>query len=202
MASKAKKNNFIKDALALCIITLVAGALLGLVNEMTAPVIKEAQEKAAMAAYKEVYTDAADFASDDAITAYVASPEYQSALSAAGVEKASVMVAYKALDASGNVIGYVMTTDSTNGYGGQISISVGMKADGTVTGMKYLILNETSGIGSKAADASFMNEYIGQTTDKFALGTNVDAISGATVTSKAVNNAMNAALVFVQQQAQ
>lgn len=201
MASN-KKNNFIKDALALCIITLVAGALLGLVNEITAPIIKDAQEKAAMAAYKEVYTDAADFASDDAVTAYVTSPEYQSALSAAGVEKASVMVAYKALDASGNVIGYVMTTDSTNGYGGQISISVGMKADGTVTGMKYLILNETSGIGSRAAEPDFMNEFIGQTTDKFVLGTNVDAMSGATVTSKAVNNAMNAALVFVQQQAQ
>ena len=60
-------------------------------------------------------------------------------------------------------------------------------------------MNETQGIGAKATEPDFMNQFVGKTTDQFALGENVDAMSGATVTSKAVTNAMNAALVFVQQ---
>lgn len=199
MADKAKKQNFIMDALALCIITLVAGALLGFVYELTKGPIEEAALKAKLSAYEVVYSGAAEFAEDEALTNLVASPEYASALAAAGVEKAAVMEAYQALDASGNVIGYVMTTDSTAGYGGQISISVGIKADGTVTGMEFLVLNETSGIGSRAANPEFKDQFVGQAAEIFKLGDNIDAMSGATVTSKAVNNAMNAALVFVQQ---
>lgn len=195
------KSNFIKDALALCIITLVAGVLLGFVYELTKGPIEEAALKAKLAAYEAVF-EGASIEADDALTAKIASPEYASALSAAGVEKATVMEAYKALDASGNLIGYVMTTDSTAGYAGQISISVGMKVDGSVTGMEFLVLNETQGFGSKAANPEHKEKYVGFVADSFKLGDNVDAISGATVSSKAVNNAMNAALVFVKQLAQ
>lgn len=202
MASKAKKQNFVKDALVLCIITLVAGALLGLSYEVTKGPIKKAEDAAKTAAYRAVYAEADSFASDDSVTAMVTSGAYTSALAAAGVEKASVLEAFQALDASGNVIGYVMTTESTGAYNGQLTISVGLTTEGKVVGMSYLVLAETSGIGSKAADPEFMNQYIGAETELFELGQNVDAMTGATVTSKAVTNAMNAALVFVQQLAQ
>ena len=199
MASKAKKQNFVKDALVLCIITLVAGALLGLAYEITKDPIKKAEDAAKTAAYREVYVEADSFASDDALTALVTSSEYTNALAAAGVDKASVLEAFQALDASGNVIGYVMTTESTGAYNGQLTISVGITTEGAVTGMSYLVLAETSGIGSKAAEPEFVNQFVGAEVEQFVLGDNVDAMSGATVTSKAVANAMNAALVFVQQ---
>ena len=77
-----------------------------------------------------------------------------------------------------------------------------MKVDGSVTGMEFLVLNETQGFGSKAANPEHKDKYIGFVADSFKLGDNVDAISGATVSSKAVNTALNAALVFVKQLAQ
>ena len=196
----SKKNNqsFIKDALVLCIITLVAGALLGFVYELTKGPIEQAKLDEKMSAYKSVFPDA-KFAEDDAVKEFVASEAYTSALAAAGVEKAAVKEAYQALDTSGNVIGYAIVTDSTNGYAGQISISVGVKLDGTISGMEFLVMNETQGIGARATEPDFMNQFIGKTVDQFILNDNIDAMSGATVTSKAVTNAMNAALVFVQQ---
>ena len=197
--SKTNNQSFIKDALALCLITLVAGALLGFVYELTKGPIEEANLKEKLSAYESVFPEAADFAEDEAVKAAVTSEAYTKALAAAGVDRAAVQEAYQALDASGNVIGYAMVTDSTNGYSGQISISVGIKLDGTISGMEFLVMNETQGIGAKATEPDFMNQFVGKTTDQFALGENVDAMSGATVTSKAVTNAMNAALVFVQQ---
>lgn len=197
--SKTNNQSFIKDALALCLITLVAGALLGFVYELTKGPIEEAKLKEKLSAYESVFPEAADFAEDEAVKAAVTSEAYTNALAAAGVDRAAVQEAYQALDASGNVIGYAMVTDSTNGYSGQISISVGIKLDGTISGMEFLVMNETQGIGAKATEPDFMNQFVGKTTDQFALGENVDAMSGATVTSKAVTNAMNAALVFVQQ---
>lgn len=202
MAGKAKKSNFVVDALILCVITLVAGALLGFVYELTKDKIEAAKNADKLSAYAAVFPDAAEFAVNDSFTDQIASSEYADALAAAGVEKASVTEAYEALDGSGSVIGYVMVTESTAGYAGQLSLSVGVAADGTVIGLEFLVMNETQGIGAKAAEPAFKDQYVGQAVDQFTLGGNINAMSGATVTSKAVTNAMNAALVFVRQFAQ
>lgn len=201
MASKAKQRNFVLDALALCIITLVAGALLGFVYELTKDVIAESEVGEKLAAYEAVFPDA-EFKENEAFADKLASQEYADALAAAGVEKASVLEAYEAVDASGNVAGYVMLTQSTAGYEGEVGISVGMLPDGTVCGIEFVTLNETQGVGSRAAEPDFKDQYVNQGSEGFTLGGNINGMAGATVTSKAVTNAMNAAVVFVQQFAQ
>ena len=86
--SKTNNQSFIKDALALCLITLVAGALLGFVYELTKGPIEEAKLKEKLSAYESVFPEAADFAEDEAVKAAVTSEAYTNALAAAGVDRA------------------------------------------------------------------------------------------------------------------
>ena len=100
--------------------------------------------------------------------------------------------------------GYVITTTDKDGYGGDIQVSVGIQSDGTVTGVSFLSLSETAGLGMKAKEPSFYEQYVGKNPTKFAVskdggdGEQIDALSGATITSRAVTGAVNAALGYYQ----
>ncbi len=93
---------------------------------------------------------------------------------------------YKALAADGSVMGYVVQT-TVKGYGGEIEVMVGVGADGTITGLTAGGSNfsETSGLGSKVREEAFTSTFIGLTATPVA-GDNVETISGATISSKAV----------------
>lgn len=105
-------------------------------------------------------------------------------------EDASIAAAYKASN------GYVVRV-VTAGYAGDIELLVGVSNDGSVMGLTIRDMEETYGLGSKAlTDWHFLCQFLGTSGDA-QIGTNIDAITGATVTSKAVTRGVNAAVAFV-----
>ena len=98
----------------------------------------------------------------------------------------------------------VITTTDKDGFGGNIQITVGIKKDGTINGVSILSISETAGLGMKATEPSFYNQYVNKQADKFVVskdggdGEQIDALSGATITSRAVTGAVNAALGYYQ----
>ena len=197
-------KRIIKDAVILCLITLIAGVALGATHEVTDPLISEQRALKAQNTYKEVFPEAASFSD-------LAELETEVANSAVLInytfgEKITVDSALKAYDKDGNLIGLVVNATSKEGYGGAVSISAGIDlATYKVTGVGFLTLNETPGLGMKAKEPEFKNQFPGKkaTGDELEViktGTanelQVQAISGATKTSRAVTHALNAAIFF------
>ena len=92
--------------------------------------------------------------------------------------------------------GYVVET-VTNGYAGEIRMLVGVDNDGTVTGVTVRSMEETWGLGAQAlTDTDFLSQFLFTQGDA-EVGENVDALTGATVTSKAIARSVNAAVGFV-----
>lgn len=92
--------------------------------------------------------------------------------------------------------GYVIET-ATQGYAGEISLLVGVSNQGTVTGLVVQTMEETFGLGRNAlTDHVFLSQFL-NTAGEAAVGENVDAISGATVTSKAIARCVNSAVAVV-----
>ncbi|MBQ2105504.1 MAG: FMN-binding protein, partial [Lachnospiraceae bacterium] len=107
-------------------------------------------------------------------------------------------------DASGAAVGYVINSLSNDSYGGAVKISVGFDADGTITGVGIREINDTPGLGLKAKEPKFKDQYIGKNVDTLVVtktgasaDNEIDAISGATVTSNAVTNAVNTAFYYL-----
>lgn len=83
------------------------------------------------------------------------------------------------------------------GYNGDITVMVGVSNEGTVTGLVVRDLKETRGLGADAlTDTAFLSQFLG-TSGEAAVGTDIDALSGATVSSKAVTKAVNSAVAYV-----
>ena len=195
------KGGFMKDAVILCAITLVAGACLGGVYEMTKAPIDAANLAAKEAAYRTVFPDAASFDAGDLADKIPAASEEIAGL---GYGKVSVDEAVTANDASGAAAGYVVTATSNDGFGGAITVSVGIQSDGTVNGIEFLTLAETAGLGMNAQKPEWKGQFAGKKADVFSVTKDgassddqINAISGATITSRAVTNAVNAAVYFV-----
>ena len=109
-----------------------------------------------------------------------------------------------AKDASGNVIGHVINSTSKDGFGGWVSISTGIQEDGTLNGIAFLSISESAGLGMNARDTDWYKQFTGKKADKFSVtktgatsDDEINAISGATITSRAVTGAVNAAVYFV-----
>lgn len=192
-----KKNTIIKDTLILTLITLVAGGLLGMVYEVTKEPIAQQAEKEKQEAYKAVFEDADSFevcveADDADLAAY---------LTENGFEAQTVNEVMEAKDASGETIGYALNMTTSEGYGGDISFSMGVKLDGTLNGISILEINETAGLGMNATKDEFKGQFAGKQVDAFevtksgaASDNEINAISGATITSKAITGGVNAGL--------
>ena len=188
--SKQPKPKFPMPAVSLAVIALLAGVALGVVNYITAPAI-EAQALAANAAsYKTVLPDAEDIGYDDAVTAAVES------LDGSEFGRSTINEAVVGTDASGTLVGYAVNVTNTEAYDGSLSLSVGIAADGTVLGISFTELNETPGKGMLCDEPDFKDQFAGVQTSAFTVGGDINAVSGATISSKAVVNAVNAALAF------
>lgn len=97
---------------------------------------------------------------------------------------------------AGEEVGYVFTSGA-KGYGGTVSVMVGIDANGAITGLEILSHAETPGLGANAVKPDFKDRFIGKsgelTVDKTSNeGQNIQAITAATITSKAVVSAVNA----------
>lgn len=201
--NKKSGNTIIKDAAVLFVITLIAGLLLGFVYDITKDPIEKQKMAGKIEAYKVVYADAADFGYNDNINPLV--KDSANILKESGINFGNVIIdeVVEAKDGSGNIIGYVVSSTTKDGYNGNISLSVGITIDGMIVGIEMLELNETPGVGMRAGEADYKSQYKDKLVDSFVLTKNgksadneIDALSGATITSAAVTNAVNAALYF------
>lgn len=195
-------NKIVKDAMILTVITLIAGLCLGLVYEVTKNPIKETNAKAKQEAYKEVFGDAKSFEEDSAIDLKKAA----AVLKDGGYASAQIDEALAAKDGNGETIGYVMTVTSKEGYGGDITFTMGVKSDGTLNGISFLSISETAGLGMKSTEPAFKNQFKNKQVEKFEYtksgaqeDNQIDALSGATITTNAVTNGVNAGLCYFQE---
>lgn len=189
-------NKIIKNTIILTIITVISGLALGLVYEITKEPIAQAQEQAKIEAWQTVFPEAE---LDEFVAADVDTAVADQVVSDLGV-KATVDEVCTVGDQ-----GYIITVTDSEGYGGDIQITVGIDTEGSVTGISFLSISETAGLGMRAnSDPTFTAQYVGKQTEKFYVskdggeGEPIDALSGATITSRAVTGAVNTALGYYQ----
>ena len=193
------KKSIIKDALILCLITLVAGFLLGVVHDITLQPIAAANEAAQQDAYRAVIEDAEEFVE---LPGFDAEEATQAAVEA-GYTDDTVDSCVQAVDADGNLLGYVINATDPSSYGGDVTLSLGVRLDGTVNGYSITVINDTAGLGMKAAEEDYASQYAGKQVEEFTVtktgataDNEIDAISGATITSDAVTRAVNSGLAY------
>ena len=191
-------KEMMKNTGILLAITLIAGLLLGLVYQVTKAPIAEQEAKAKQEACQEVFADAATFEAVELSTVD------ESTWSGEGYGQESVDEVMAALDGAGNTLGYVITVTTKEGYGGDIRFTMGVREDGTVNGISLLSISETAGLGMRAEEV-LKPQFADKNVDKFKYTKNgasadneIDAISGATITTNAVTNGVNAGLYYFQ----
>lgn len=105
---------------------------------------------------------------------------------------------YEALDSGGSQIGVVVVTE-VSGYGGTIEVMTGIWSSGRVSGVTVLSMSETPGMGEKTKENDFLNQFVGTNDPNLAVkkdGGSIDAVSGATISSRAVTSAVNSAIAI------
>ena len=178
----------IKLTVTLFVTCVIVAGLLGLVNSVTEGPIAEKNKTKTAAAIQEVLPEMEGSPAVVELT-----DEMTAAASGAG---ATITEAYEA-QAGGSVIGYALKIVAS-GSQGNIEMMVGVDAEGAVTGVSIVKNSETSGIGSKVMsnENGVLDQFIGKSAadGTLAVGKNVDAITGATVSSRGVTTGVNAAL--------
>ena len=183
----------VKLTVTLFVTCVIVAGLLGFVNKLTLPNITAANERKTAEAIQQVLPEM-----EGSPTVMEVTGEMTAAASGAG---ATVTEAYEA-QAGGSVIGHALKIVAS-GSQGNIVMMVGLDAEGAVTGVSIVSNSETSGIGSKvmnneplASGTGVLDQFIGKSAadGELTVGKNVDAISGATVSSKGVATGVNAAL--------
>lgn len=170
---------------SLFVICVVSTVLLALTNQVTSPMIAELAAKTAAETRQTVLSSAKSFS--DAKTVKLGGTDY---------------TYYEGLNGD-QVVGYVFTTQS-KGYGGAVEIMTGVDLKGAVTGIQTLTLNETAGLGMNAKNESFRDQFKGKSGKINVAKSNpgddeIQALTGATITSKAVTDAVNIALELYTQ---
>lgn len=193
-------KSLIKDALILFLITLIAGAALGFVYHITKEPIAEAEKRAEEEAYKSAFPEAAEF--EDA-SAKGEIPELQK--TEKGYENINIDKLVLAKDSSGNVLGYVIIVTTSEGYKhNTITLSAGITSDGVLRGITFLKLTETAGLGMRAEEV-IKPQFENTTATEFSVTkmpstdeSQIEAISGATITSEGVTKAVNACRYYFE----
>lgn len=174
----------IKLAIKLFIIAGMAGLILGAVHAITANPIAAQQKKTKDLAMVEVLPAAKTFDKSD-------------------VQLTGNVVEVNQGKDGGNTVGYAVTV-SSKGYAGPIEIMVGISSEGKIEGIKILSMSETPGLGAKAKEPAFSGQYKGKSLDnplevvktKPANPNEIEAITGSTITSRAVTKGVNEAVEF------
>ncbi|MGN0436203.1 MAG: RnfABCDGE type electron transport complex subunit G [Wujia sp.] len=178
--------------------TVVMGAALGVVHGITEKPIAEANEKAKTEAYKAVFPEATDITTlkDDELN-YDA---IEKLLDEIGFPS-NRLEEFSIASDEDSIHGFILVMTNSDGYGGDIKLVVGIRMDGTVSGISFLELNETVGLGMEADTEEFKQQFVDNGIGNFTYtktgASNVgeiDALSGATITTSAVVDAVNAAL--------
>jgi electron transport complex protein RnfG len=187
---KKQLSDLLKPTISLFLICLIVSAALAFTYAGTKDIIADRARLDAENARREVLAEADRFEALENIDSITSKRQ----------ELNIVKEAYKAFKGD-SVIGHVFVVYS-KGYGGDIQITVGVNNDGKITGVKIGENNETPGLGSKASEEPFKSQFENVTPQgplklvkgKRAEPGEIDAISGATVTSKAVVRGVQAAV--------
>lgn len=199
MKNKSDVTVMLKEAGILFGITLIAGLILGFVYDITKEPIRLQKELAIQRACMEVFPDAENVGMQFEQLKYVPDETLAAELAQNGV---SIGKVYNALSQGGTFHGHVIEAVTSQGYGGDIVLYVGVATGGTVNGVSILEISETPGLGMKA-ESVLIPQLQGVQTEEFSYSKIkndanpddvIDAISGATITTKAVTNAVNGAL--------
>lgn len=201
MNNKKDVKVMLKEAAILFVITLFAGLMLGFVYELTKEPIAIQKEKKIKEACNAVFPEANSF---EEITIAL-DEELVAELKKNGIVIGTV---YSALSDTNEALGYVIASTTKKGYGGDIEIYVGISNDGTINDISILKISETPGLGMRAKDVLVpqlhnmkADEVVFVKTGKQSEN-EIDAISGATITTRAITNAVNGAIkvkAFVEQ---
>ena len=186
----------LKVAGTLTVISLVVAALLGLVNNVTADKIAEIDAANTRVAMSAVVPEGSDFTDKLEISDDVAA--------AAAAQGGKLTELYGVKNAGADA-GYVMKI-SASGSQGTIVMMVGVDANKAITGISVVSHSETSGIGTKvvenkpnAAGTPVLDQFVGMSgAGTLAVGSNITAISGATVSTKGITMGANAALAAAE----
>ena len=179
------KNKSLKEilvpAIMLFVIAAVCTALLAGTNLLTKDKIAEIAVQTEMKAKSAVFESAKSFSDEKNVT--VNEKEY---------------VYYDALDEKGNVMGYVFSV-TVKSYGGDLSAMVGISSEtDKITGVEITAISDTPGLGMKVDSEDFLSQYIDRggnigVNKNEKTDTEIQAVSGATISSKAVTEAVNQA---------
>ena len=166
-------NKVFKPIVVLCAICVVITGALAATNSVTAPIIMEATLEAQRLARMELLPEAEDFTRVDSVEVENVSDVY----------------------AASNGVGYVITS-TAKGYGGTMTVMTSFTPEGQIKQVKVTEAAETQGIGSNVSDsAAYWAAYAGlDGTRNLVLNQDVDAYTGATISSRALNSAVNAAI--------
>ena len=190
------------SAQILCLITVIAGVLLSGVFTMTKDRIEEQKLLANIASYQEVLPAAESFGRSETADAIL--DELDGAVYGDSFGRVVINDVIVGQNAAGETVGYVIAVTTKDGFDGDITLSAGIAADGSLNGIAFTELNETAGMGMRAADPEFKDQFNGIPAVKLTLNKaggstaadQIDSISGASITSSAVVNAVNAAIDF------
>lgn len=183
----------LKEAGILFLITLLSGLILGYVYNLTKEPIRLQKEKAIQEACAQVFPQSEELGLTFEAQEYVPDGTMAEELEAMGVEIGTV---YQAVTADGTLFGYVVESTS-KGFKGNIMHCIGVTAEGMVSGVSIVEMSETQGLGTRAYN-ELLPQFAQVTTDAFtytktgsSADSEVDAISGATITTRAVVEAVN-----------
>ncbi|MBE6336120.1 MAG: RnfABCDGE type electron transport complex subunit G [Lentimicrobiaceae bacterium] len=179
----AKKDTLLNMFIALFVICVVSGGVLGLVYNATKDPIAAAEAAKKTEAIKNVLPEF---------------NELKETMVKSAMEDAEIPF-YLAYDANNNFIGAAVETFTNKGFSGNISLMVGILANGTINNISVLQHAETPGLGSKMSEPSFKDQFNNKHASSFNFnvkkdGGDVDAITAATISSRAFCDAVNRAL--------
>lgn len=172
-------RDIVNLAWKLLLIAAVAGLALGIVNGITVEPIAEQMRLKADTARKTVLPLADTFTLESENTG-------------------GCVEAYVGTN-GGEPVGYTAVVATKEGYGNEFEVTVGITLDGKISGISIGGANfsETPGLGARVKEAFFTEQFEGLTAP-LTLGTDVDAITSATRSSRAVTNAVNTACEYLQ----
>lgn len=177
-------NDILTPGIRLFIICAVSVLILSVASETTKEAIAQQNEKTEAISMQTVLPDATSFENKQEIS------EGNVYLITDGMK-------------DGQKVGYVIGVTSS-GFGGELKIMVGVSLDGTIQGANVLSHSETPGLGAKSQEPEFIDQYKGQSTDKELVVVKtapssdgqIQAITAATITSKAVTVGVNDAIAY------
>jgi len=188
-----------KLGLILFVISAVAACALALTNYVTAGTIEEMNIQANTVARQEVLPDATDF--EEVLAEDVAKIAKEISM-----EKPEELMEIYIGTNNGEVVGYTVKTAPTSGYSGEIQVLTGVSSDGVISGITIIKHNETPGLGALAT-GEWNDQFTGKSaTEKLVVvkgtpqdgGNEIQAITGSTITSRAVIEGVNTAIAVYQ----